>query len=148
ELDLAALTSPLSEKEPCGPDFDAVGELDYMNFIATAENLLPASFFDMDGKPFDRSKIDFTAVLAAMQPLLERTRDIRLFVLLAKFSVLNRDLAGFETALRAIQEMLGRCWDDVHPRGENGIFSARTAALETLDDMPVMVLPLQYVPLV
>jgi type VI secretion system protein ImpA len=148
ELDLAALTGPLSEEDPCGPDLDAAGDLDYMNFVATAENLLPASFFDMDGKPFDRSKIDFAAVLAAMRPPLERTRDVRLFVLLAKFSVLNRDLALFETAVRAIQEMVSRCWDEIHPRGEDGIFGARTAALETLDDMPVVIIPLQYVPLV
>jgi len=148
EFDLVALASPLSEQDPCGPDLDAVADLDYLNFVATAENLLPASFFDMDGKPFDRSKIDFTAVLAPMRPLLERTRDVRLFVLLAKFSGLNRDLAGFETAVRAIHGMLSRCWDEVHPRGEDGIFSARTVALETLDDMPVVILPLQYAPLV
>jgi len=148
EFDLAALTSPISDDEPCGPDFDLAGDADYMNFVAKAESLLPSkSFFDdVDGKPFDRSKIKDE--FAAIRPLLEQTRDLRLLVLLAKLSILNRDLAGFATALGAIQELLREQWDAVHPRGEDGVFIARTAALETLDDLPPVIMPLQYTPLI
>jgi type VI secretion system protein ImpA len=149
EIDLAALISPISESEPCGPDLDLAGDADYMNYVAKAESLLPSSFFSgPEGQPFDRSSIDFAAELAAMKPLLADTRDIRLLVLLAKLLILNRDLAGFETAVRAMQELLKEYWDAVHPRGDDGMFNARSAALETLDDLPQVIFPLQYTPLI
>jgi type VI secretion system protein ImpA len=149
EIDLAALISPISEGEPCGPDLDLAGDADYMNFVAKTESLIPSSFFSgPEGQPFDRSSIDFAAELAAMKPLLADTRDIRLLVLLAKLLILNRDLAGFETAVRAIQELLNQYWDTVHPRGDDGVFNARAAAIETLDDLPPVIFPLQYTPLV
>jgi len=149
DIDLAALTSPIAEGEPCGPDLDLAGDPDYMNFVAKAESLIPSSFFSgPEGKPFDRTTIDFAAELSAMEPLLAGTRDLRLLVILAKLSILNRDLAAFETAVRAIHVLLEERWDEVHPRGEDGVFAARTAALETLDDMGPVIFPLQYAPLV
>jgi type VI secretion system protein ImpA len=149
EIDLAALISPISEDEPCGPDLDLAGDSDYMNFMAKAENLIPTSYFSgLDGKPFDRTTIDLAAELAAIQPFLTRTRDIRLLTILGKFSILNRDLVRFETTMRAIQELLRERWDEVHPRGEDGIFTARMVPIETLDDMAPVIFPLQYTPLV
>lgn len=149
EIDIASLISPISESEPCGPDLDLAGDPDYMNFVARAEGLFPASFFSgPEGRAFDRTSIDFAAELAAIKPLLARTRDIRLLTILAKFYILNRDLEGFETAIHAIRELLSERWDDVHPRGDNGVFSARMAAIDTLDDLVPIILPLQYAPLV
>jgi type VI secretion system protein ImpA len=149
EIDLAALISPISEDDPCGPDLDLAGDADYMNFVAKAEGLFPASFFSgPEGRPFDRNSIDFAAEHAAMQPLLARTRDIRLLTILAKLRILDRDLPGFETAVRAIRELLSERWNDVHPRGEDGVFAARMAALDTLDDLAPVIFPLQYTPLV
>jgi len=145
-VEFAALTDPLSEAEPCGPDLELTGDAEYMNFVARAEGLLPASYF-RDGRPFDRASIDFESVFEAIRPLLARTRDIRLLTILAKFSILNRDLASFETAIRAVAALLAQQWDDVHPRGEDGDFNIRLATLETLDDVPPVVMPLQYLPL-
>jgi type VI secretion system protein ImpA len=147
--DLAALTRPISEGEPCGPDLDLAGDVDYMNFVAKAESLIPTSFFSgPEETPFDRSKIDFAAELGALRPLLARTRDVRLLTILAKFSILNRDIGGFETAVFGIQELLKERWDEVHPRGEDGAFGARMAAIETLNDMAPVIFPLQYATLV
>src|SRR5262245_16493323 len=102
-FDFAALGAPLAEAEPCGPDLDLGADADYRNFMARAEGVLPATFFSgPDGKPFDRSSIDFDGEFAAIGPLLARTRDIRLLVLLAKLFVLNRDLAGFIGCLELI----------------------------------------------
>jgi type VI secretion system protein ImpA len=153
EIDLAKLTSPISEAEQCGPDLDALGDADYMNFVAKAESLLPASFFGPDEKPFGGlqiggTAIDFPGERTAMQPLLARTHDVRLLTILAKFCILSRDTDGFATAVRAIHELLAQWWDEVHPRAENGQFAARMAALETLDDLAPVIFPLQYAPLV
>jgi type VI secretion system protein ImpA len=149
EIDIVSLISPISESEPCGPDLDLAGDPDYMNFVARAEGVFPASFFsNPEGRPFDRTSIDFAAELAAIKPLLARTRDIRLLTILAKLYILNRDLEGFENVIHAIRELLSERWDDVHPRGDNGVFSARMAAVDTLDDLVPVILPLQYAPLV
>jgi type VI secretion system protein ImpA len=145
-LELEALTAPVSDSDPCGPDLDLEGDLDYMNFMARVEGLLPASFF-RDGRPFDRGSINFPAEFDAAAPFLEQSRDLRLLTLLARFHVLNRDLAGFETCVRAISTLLTERWNEVHPRGEDGDFTIRMAALETLDDTPTVVLPLQFIPL-
>lgn len=142
------LTAPVSGDDPCGPDLDLGGDLDYMNFMARAEGLLPATFFSArDGKPFDRAAIDFPAEFAAAKPFLERTRDLRLLVLFCKFNILNRDLEGFDAGVRAIGTLLEQRWDEVHPRGEDGDLTIRMAALESLDDAPTVVLPLQFIPL-
>jgi type VI secretion system protein ImpA len=148
-VDLATLTSSLSPEAPCGPDLDAEGDIDFMNYMARAEGLLPASYFSgPEGLPFDRSSIDLSKEFSAAAPFLKRTRDIRLLVLLAKFAVLNRSTEDFITCLRGIVNMLETQWDNVHPRAEGGEFVARMAALETLDDTAPVVMPLQYLPLV
>lgn len=148
-VELASLTAPVSEADPCGRDLDLEGDPDYLNFMAKAEGLLPASYFSVqEGKPFDRASIDFAAEFEAAKPLLERTRDLRLLVILAKFHILNRDPAAFETCIQAIGSLLDAHWDNVHPRGEAGDYTMRMAAVETLDDLPTVVYPLQFVPLV
>jgi type VI secretion system protein ImpA len=145
--ELETLTAPVSDEEPCGPDLDLNGDVEYMNYMARAEGLLPTSFF-REGKPFDRNTINFGAEFEAVKPFLEQTRDLRLMTLLARFHLLNRDLSGFETSVRAIATLLAERWDEVHPRGEDGNFTIRMAALETLDDSPTVVFPLQFVPVV
>jgi type VI secretion system protein ImpA len=147
-IDFAGLGAPVSEAEPCGPDLDLAGDMDYMNFVARAEGVLPATFFSgPEGKPFDRSSIDFDAEFATFDQLLARTRDIRLLTLLAKFLILSRDLAGFTACVALIDRLIKDHWDEVHPQAFDGDFGIRVAALESLDDMPVVVFPLQYLPL-
>jgi len=148
-FDFAGLGGAVSDTEPCGPDLDLAGDPDYMNFVARAEGLLPATFFSgPDGKPFDRGSIDFAAEFATIGPIIERTRDLRLLALLAKFLILNRDLTGFIGCVGLIDTLLKHRWDDVHPQATDGDFAVRTAAVESLDDMPPVVFPLQYLPLI
>jgi type VI secretion system protein ImpA len=148
-VEFAALTEPVSENDSCGPDLDLSGDADFMNFMARAEGLIPTSYFSgPESVPFDRGSIDPAAEFKNAQPLLAQTRDIRLLVLLAKFSALSRDLDSFVTCVRAIGALLESRWDDVHPRGESGDFAARTAAIETLNDNAPIVIPLQFIPLV
>src|SRR3954449_5491584 len=117
-IEFTTLAGPVSDEEPCGPDLDLAGDTDYMNFIARTEGVLPATFFSgPEGKPFDRTSIDFAAEFAAIGPILARTRDIRLLVLLAKLLVLNRDLGGFAACIRLIELLLKERWEAVHPQG-------------------------------
>jgi type VI secretion system protein ImpA len=153
-IDVEALTGPVSAEAPCGPDLELEGNAEYMNFLARAESVLPASFFSgrdesgNTGRPFDRSSIDFDGQFEAAKPLLAKTRDLRLLTLLARFCALNRDLESFEVILRAIAVLLKERWHDVHPRGEDGDFALRMVALESLDDSPTVIMPLQFAPLI
>src|ERR1700746_3888108 len=97
-INITALANPVSENDPCGPDLDLKGDEDYLNFVTIAEGLLPADYFE-DGAPFDAAKIDVDGQIARFAPLLKRTRDVRLLVLLARLLVLDRDLAGFTATL-------------------------------------------------
>jgi type VI secretion system protein ImpA len=152
-IEFESLTKPVSPEEPCGPDLDLGGDLDYMNFVAGAEGLLPRSYFGKDqagneGRPFDRNSINFEAQFNAARPFLERTRDLRLLGILAKFHILNRDLVGFNTCIRAISALLSEHWDEVHPRSEDGDFGFRMVAIESIDALPTIIMPLQFLPLI
>jgi type VI secretion system protein ImpA len=140
--DIAAL--PLvSTDDPCGADLDLAGDPDFMNFIAAVEGQLPTkSYYE-----FQRETIDFPTAFQTANKLLGRTHDIRLLVLLAKLSILNRDLEGFARWLRVTRSTLGTHWDEVHPRAEDGDFTARLVTLQSLDERPVVETPLQYAPL-
>lgn len=144
---VAALCRPVAGPDPCGEDLDLAGDVDYLNFVAQAEGAIPTSFFSAeDGKPFDRSAVDFDSLFALTRPLLARTADIRLLILQARLSILNKNLAAFTANVAAVAHWLESSWDAVHPRAQDGNFSARSAALSMLD-VPTVIFPLQYAPL-
>ena len=148
-VEVAELTSVVSGDAPCGSNFDAMGDLEFMNFMARAEGLLPTSFFSgPEGKPLDQSLIDFDAEFARAKPFLAQTRDIRLLLLLAKFSIIDRDLDSFVKLVSAVATLLDTQWGNVYPRDEDDGFGIRLAVLDTLDDMAPVIFPLQYAPLV
>lgn len=142
-FDFSRLSAPVSDAEPCGPDLELADDPDFMQFVARAEGLLPTSFF-----AFDRSSIDFDAERATAAKLLEASRDLRLIAILAKLAVLDGDLAGFAASVEAMATLLSEQWDNLHPRGDDGDFGLRMAVLQSLDDGPPVVLPLQHLALV
>jgi len=151
-VNFESLVQPIKTDDPCGPDLDLTGDAGYLNFMASSEGLLPSTFFvkDKSGneRPFDSASIDLKKQFEAAQPILRQTRDLRQLVILAKFSVLTRDLDGFITCVRAIGALLTDRWEEVHPRAENGDFGLRMAALESIDSASTVVMPLQFFPLI
>src|SRR5260221_3492746 len=109
--EVAALCTPFSSTDPCGPDLDMEGDSDYLNFFAGVEGVLPTTFFSLDdGSPFDRSTVDIKGQLDAIKPLLARTRDIRLLVLQARLLILNKDLGGFARDFAGAACLIGKFW--------------------------------------
>lgn len=152
-IDVTSLTQPIAPDDPCGPDLDAAGDVQYLNFFAGAESLLPMSYFEVvnangERGRFDPKAIDIAGQFAAAQPLLARTRDLRLTMLLAKFSILNRDLDGFLSCLKATTLLLREQWEAVHPRGEDGDYTFRAVTVEAIDVFPTVINPLQFLPLI
>ena len=133
-----ALT-PVSPDDPCGPDLDLEGDAEFLNFVAATEGLLPTQFY-----AFNRESIDFPASIETAEKLLKRTLDVRVIALLAKLSILNRDVKGFARWINGLAWLLREHWDGAHPRAEGGDYSARLGQLMTLEDNAVVLMPLQY----
>jgi type VI secretion system protein ImpA len=139
----AKLCEPIDDEAPCGPDLDLAYDPDYSLFVARAEGILPQkSFFD-----FERAEHDLPKECRAVETLLERSRDLRLLVLLAKFRILNRELGGFAEALVAMSALMRERWEQVHPAADDGDFGLRSVVVESLDDITSVVMPLQHAPL-
>ena len=133
----------ISDDDPCGSDLDLEGDTEFMNFIAATEGQLPASYYS-----FNRATIDFSAASQAAEKLLKRSLDLRLIVLMAKLSILNRDVAGFAQRLGNVAWLVREHWEAANPKGQGDDHSGRIAQLATLEDNAVVLLPLQYAPLV
>jgi type VI secretion system protein ImpA len=135
--------SLVSEDDPCGPDLDLEGDTEFMNFIAATEGQLPASYY-----AFNRASIGFAAGSQAAEKLLKRTLDLRLLALMAKLAILNRDVAGFAQRLGHVAWLVSEHWEAANPKAEGEDYSGRIAQLTTLEDNSVVLLPLQYAPLI
>jgi len=158
-LALFDFQAPLSPEDPCGPDLELEGDADFLNFMATADGLLPKAFYirnpkdpDSESKPFNvkdeaRGGFDVASQFATITSLLGRTRDVRLLTLGAKFSILNRDLEQFVGYVQGLESLLETYWEESNPKGEDGDYSMRFVALQTLDDNAPVVFPLMYTPL-
>lgn len=148
-LNFAEYAGAIPGDEPCGPDLE--DDADFMNVTARLEVALPAQYFrrDDDGRQvaFDRSAIEFPAAFSDIGKLLERSRDLRVLVLAAKLAILNRDVTAFAGCLTTITTLLSEHWEAVHPRAMDGDFIMREVALQSLDELPTVVLPLQHAPL-
>lgn len=141
--DLLDLTTAIAGDEPCGPDLDLTEDDRFVEYMALAEGKMPASFFT-----FDKSSISLTDELEKITELLSQSRDLRLLVMAAKFSILSGNIVEFANALEAMAILVKEQWEHVHPQGEDGDFQYRLSQPQSLDDMVSVVLPLQYAPLV
>ena len=143
--DPAALPT-VSPEDPCGPDLDLEGDGDFLNFVAATEGMLPGSRAE-DYYKFNRAEADFPGRFQTAEKLLKRTLDVRVLALLAKLSILNRDVKGFARWIGSLAWLLREHWDGAHPRAEGGDYSARLGQLMTIEENSVVLLPLQYAPL-
>lgn len=148
-LNFAELSKPLSGDDPCGADLE--DDNDFMNVAARLEVALPTSYFRRDDEgrqvAFDRTSIEFPAAFSDLGKLMAQTRDLRLFMPAAKLSILNRDIAGFAACLSAMADLLTEHWEAMYPRPIDGDFVMREVALQGLDELATVVLPLQHAPL-
>ena len=153
-FDLETLTQPVEPEQPCGPDLDLAGDADYLNFVAGTEGRLPSSYYQAKdesgeaGRPFQFSRDEVEAIVAEARPLLAKTRDLRLLVLLSKVCLLGRELDDFITLMRAVALLLEQNWAEVHPRPEGDDLQPRQVAVESIDVQPTVIMPLQAIPLI
>ncbi|MET3900971.1 type VI secretion system protein ImpA [Devosia sp. UYZn731] len=146
------LADPISDSAPAGPDLEEAGDEAYTNYMMLASSRLPQRFFqnaepgsDRAGAPFDKSSIDLASETAAIDALLQRSRDLRLLTLDARFQILSGSIPGFAEAIAGIATVVGVFWDTFHPLPfEDGDQIMRTNCVEGLVDYAQIILPLQH----
>jgi type VI secretion system protein ImpA len=136
------LADDVSADRPSGPDLEIEGDAEFMRFSAQIDGVLPESFAS-----FDRAAADLPAHLETIAGLVMRSRDLRLMTAAAKLLILDRDFAGFEKALGVIAHWLRTRWDTLLPELTDGDAMFRSIALQSLDDVPHTVKPLEAAPL-
>jgi type VI secretion system protein ImpA len=141
-FDVVGILADVSSTQPCGVNLDDEGDVPFMTFLANAEGILPTSYF-----AFDRSSVDMSALIQSASSFLAQSRDMRLLVMLAKLSILNRDLERCAYHLVALARLCDEKWSSLHPQAIDGDHSYRISILQSLDDPPTMTLPLQHAPL-
>lgn len=123
------------------PDLDSEPAL--QTFFAVTEGSLPVSFRD-----FDRKSFDDRAIITELTGFLGKSRDLRLLTLAAKVFSLSENFSGFFETIDLIAELIDTHWNELPPRPNDGGAELRSVYLQSLEDMPTVLLPLQQAPLV
>lgn len=136
------LDSDISPELPSGPDLEAEGDAEFMRFSAQIDGVLPASFAS-----FDRAAAELPSHIATIAGLILRSKDLRLITAAAKLFILDRNFADFVKAIDAAEKWLKTRWETVLPELLDGDPVMRSISLQSLDDVPHTVKPLESAPL-
>lgn len=144
------LLEPVSADAPCGPDLLLEDDDDYIEYYFEALDRVPMRFIlnQETGEVFDRRSIDIKKETAEIGKLLERSRDFRLLCLEAQFQALAGKVVGFSECLQIMAALLEKYWHDVNPRIEDGDATERRNAMELLNELGQVVMPLEHAPLI
>ncbi|MBY6003068.1 type VI secretion system protein TssA [Salipiger bermudensis] len=110
-LDLAAFLAAIDADAPSGPDLEYDPE-----FTALELANAPGEERVIGDAVIPAEDPDFAEVTRAARALLERSRDLRVAVILANATLRTDGLTGFETVLGYIRHGLEAHWDSVHPQ--------------------------------
>jgi type VI secretion system protein ImpA len=144
--DVEKLLEPLSAESPCGPDLEYDAEFGEME--RAAQSKAEQQFGDtiVSAEP-----PEWKAVRKKVDSLLERTKDMRVAVYLARCALNLEGLPSFELAIRLLRGYLETYWDSVHPEldhSDNDDPTYRTNTLITLCDEETLLRELREVALV
>ena len=138
DINLASITDPISDDQPCGPDLDMEFDGDFMNFEANVGMAWPERYFS-----WDPASLKGHTYYDQISELLDRSRDLRLLVPLAKLRILEGDIAGFAEVLDATHRLMKAHWADVHPQ-PGDFLELSMGQLSTLDDNASCLLPFHH----
>lgn len=109
-LPVDELLAPLGDDAPCGPD------LEYdPAFLALEEASRGKPEQQFGDTVIAAEEADWRAVFEGARQLAERTRDLRVAVLLARSAGRLHGVAGYNDALALIAGLLEQHWDHVYP---------------------------------
>ena len=109
-LPVDELLAPLGDDAPCGPD------LEYdPAFLALEEASRGKPEQQFGDTVIAAEEADWRTVFEGARQLAERTRDLRVAVLLARSAARLHGVAGYNDALALIAGLLEQHWDHVYP---------------------------------
>ena len=110
-FDIDTLTTPLADDLPSGPELDH--DPDFQALERAAAGVPERQYGD---KVFPAEPPDWPAVMSQAQAVAERTRDLRVAVLLLRSGARLQGLGAVARGLQMIERLLSQQWDTVHPR--------------------------------
>lgn len=110
-LDLDALLAEVSAEEPCGDS------LDYDSDFQTLEqDSQPSTARMVEGQDEETSNTDWADIEKRAGVLLDRSKDLRLAIILTRAQLHTHGIASLDTGLALVLGLLERHWDHVHPQ--------------------------------
>ena len=110
-LDLDKLLGSFGGDEPSGPDCEY--DPAFAELAIAAE---PKSEAQVGDQVNEAEDADYGEVMKLAPALLEKTRDLRVAVLLAEATVNRKGFGGFAQVLEYMHRSLVEYWDSVHPQ--------------------------------
>ena len=144
-LDLERLLEPLSDDQPCGEDLEYDEEFGEMERAAQ-----PVAEQQYGDTVIEGVEVDWKEVHRKAISLLDRTKDLRVAVMLARSAIRTEGLPGFCDALALIRGVVDRFWEDVHPKldpDDDNDPILRVNTLATLFDEQACLKPILECPL-
>ncbi len=110
-LDLERLLGSFGEDEPSGPDCEY--ETEFSDLTIAAQSKGDQQVGD---QVIEAEEADYSEVMKLAPKLLERTKDLRVAVMLAEANLNRSGFGGFNNVLEYIRGALENYWDSVHPQ--------------------------------
>ena len=146
EIDVESLLQPTSGDAPCGED------LEYDPVFAEMENAAQGTPEQQYGDTIIPAEPpDWTEVRKGALGVLERSKDLRAAVYLARAALCVDGLCGFRDGLQFLRRLVETFWADVHPQldpDDDNDPTIRINTLATLCDFAATLKPLREAPLV
>lgn len=146
EVDIEALVAPLDGEAPSGPDLEYDAE-----FMALERAVASRGERMVGSEDAEEDEPDWERVVPSAVALFERTRDLRVAVILCTAWLRTRGLPGWRDGLALVDAMLAQLWDSVHPQldaEDDDDPTARVNALMPLADVQAALRYLRVTPFV
>ncbi len=110
-IDVAGLLGEVSAQQPCGPDLEY--DPDYLELERELKGKAETHY---GAEMAPATPPDWQRVLRLALRLTQRSRDLRIAVVLCRALLKQHGWSGFAAGLRLIEQLLQQRWDSVHPQ--------------------------------
>ncbi len=110
-LDIEQLLEPISPDQPCGENLEY--DADFGELERAAQ---PVAAQEIGESVVEGQEPDWKKVAGMARELLQRTKDLRVAVLLARALLYTQGLPGFREGLAVLRGLVERYWEEVHPQ--------------------------------
>ncbi len=142
-VDLETLLAPIEGEDPAGPDlaYDAA-RIELEQAFETSISIDPS------GEVTETAEVNWPRVVNDVVDQFERTKDIWLAVYLARAGARAGDLSAVVGGVQALEGLVDRYWESMHPKLEELGVQGRTTPCESLNSPGQFLIPLERAALI